>query len=254
MELVEVGGARLEVARRAAARPGLPPVVWLHEGLGSVAMWRDFPAQVAAVTGAETIVYSRRGYGSSSPRERPFGIGYLHDEARDVLPALLDRLGVALPVLVGHSDGASIALIYAGSGLPCAGVVAMAPHVFVEEKALAGIVAFAASYRTADVRRRLGRYHDDPDHAFRGWHDIWLDPAFRSWSIEALLPAITAPMLIVQGEDDEYATAAQVEAIETAAVAPCEVVLLPGCGHSPHRDQPHRTLELITGFIRAKAQ
>jgi pimeloyl-ACP methyl ester carboxylesterase len=247
-ELVDVGGASLEVVRMPAARPDLPPLVWLHEGLGSVAMWRDFPARVAAATGAEAIVYSRRGYGRSSRREGPNGVGYLHDEALAVLPALLDRLGVERPLLVGHSDGASIALIYAGSGLPCAGVVAMAPHVSVEAKALAGIRAVGATWRSSGLPERLGRYHDDPEHAFRGWHDVWLDPAFRAWSIVELLSAIAAPMLAIQGEDDEYATPEQVEAIGRAARAPCEVVLLPGCRHSPHRDQLDRTLGLIAGF------
>jgi len=228
-------------------------VVWLHEGLGSVAMWRDVPARVAAATGAETVVYSRRGHGRSSPRDRAPGHDYLHVEAREALPALLVRLSIARPLLVGHSDGASIALIFAGSGLPCAGVVAMAPHSFVEARALAGIAGYAAAYRATDLGQRLARYHDHPDAVFHDWHDVWLDPAFRSWSIEGLLPAITVPVLVIQGEDDEYATAAQVEAITRAVGAPCDAVLLPGCGHSPHRDEPRRTLELIGGFIQRAA-
>jgi pimeloyl-ACP methyl ester carboxylesterase len=246
---VDGDGARLEVVRLPAARPGLPPLVWLHEGLGSVAMWRDFPARVAAATGAEAVLYSRRGSGRSSPRERPNGVGYLHDEALVVLPALLEQLEVERPLLVGHSDGASIALIYAGSLLPCAGVVAMAPHVSVEEKAVAAIAEVGRTYVASGLLERLGRYHDDPERVFRGWHDIWLDPAFRSWSIVELLSAVAAPILAIQGEDDEYATPEQVETIGRVARAPCEVVLLPGCRHSPHRDQGDRTLELIAGFM-----
>jgi pimeloyl-ACP methyl ester carboxylesterase len=253
-DLVDVNGQRLEVARVPAARAGLTPLVWLHEGLGCVALWRDFPARVAAATGAETVAYSRPGYGRSSPRTGPFGIDYLHDEALTVLPALLRRLGLGRPLLVGHSDGASIALIYAASGEPCAGVVAMAPHTFVEEKALIGIVETGEAFRSGDLRARLARHHDDPDGVFRAWHDIWLDPAFRAWDIRGLLPAITAPILVVQGEDDEYATPAQVEAIKEAVCGQCETVLLPGCRHSPHRDQPRRTLELIERFVMASAR
>jgi pimeloyl-ACP methyl ester carboxylesterase len=252
-ELIEVSGAQLELVRIPAARPGLPPLVWLHEGLGSVSAWHDFPARVAAATGADTVVYSRRGYGRSSPRERANGVGYLHDEALAVLPALLERLGVERPLLVGHSDGASIALIYAGSSLPCAGVVAMAPHVSVEEKAVAAIAAVGETSRTSGLIERLGRHHDDAEHAFRGWHDVWLDPAFAVWSIVGLLPGIAVPVLAIQGEDDEYATPEQVETIGRGVRSRCEVVLLPGCRHSPHRDRPERTLELIVGFARRVA-
>jgi len=253
-ELVAIGDARLEVVRIAAVHPALPAVVWLHEGLGSVSLWRDFPARVASATGAPAVLYSRRGYGRSTPRAAAYGPDYLHQEAREVLPALLDRLGVRAPVLVGHSDGASIALIYAGSSLPAAGVVAMAPHVSVEEKALAGIRATCAAFAAGELRRRLARHHADVEHAFRGWSEVWLDPEFAQWSIEGLLPAITAPLLVVQGEDDEYATGAQVEAIARAARAPCDVHLLPHCGHSPHRARPARTLELVARFVLACAR
>jgi pimeloyl-ACP methyl ester carboxylesterase len=216
-------------------------------------MWRDFPAQVAGATGAETIVYSRRGYGRSDRLAGPRTVDYMHIEAREVLPELLRTLGVARPLLVGHSDGGSIALIYAGSGHATAGLVLMAPHVFVEDVTVSSIAAAKDIYRTTDLARRLGRYHDDPDHTFWGWNDIWLLPTFRAWNIEAVVPAIAAPMLVIQGADDEYGTPAQVQAIARLASAPCQTVLLPDCRHSPHRDQPERTLDLVADFVRNAA-
>ncbi len=250
---VEIGEARLEYLRFPAALPGLPPLVFLHEGLGSVAMWRDFPALVAAATGAETIVYSRRGYGKSSKLAGKRAVDYMHREARETLPALLNALNLQHPLLVGHSDGASIALIHAGSGHDVAGLVVMAPHIVVEDLTIASIEAARDTYRSTDLGRRLGRYHDDADHTFWGWNDIWLDPAFRAWNIEALLPGIRAPILAIQGEDDEYGTAAQVTGIRDQAPAPCTVTLLPSCRHSPHRDQPDTTLALISQFVQTVA-
>jgi pimeloyl-ACP methyl ester carboxylesterase len=247
-EFVDLAGVRLEVLRMAAARPGLHPLVLLHEGLGSVAMWRDFPQALAAATGAEVVVYSRQGYGKSSRLTAPRALDYMQHEACDVLPGLLAALGIANPILIGHSDGASIALIYGGSGLPAAGIVVMAPHVFVEDVTVASIAAARDAYRTTDLRDRLARYHDSPDDAFWGWNDIWLKPEFRAWNIEAFVPRITAPLLVIQGEGDEYGTSAQVDAIARLAQAPCEVALLPNCRHSPHRDQPQKTIALISGF------
>jgi pimeloyl-ACP methyl ester carboxylesterase len=243
---VDLGDGRIEYVRIVGTGPQL---VLLHEGLGSVAMWRDFPAALATATGAEVIVYSRYSYGCSSPLKRPRKVDYMAGEARDVLPAFLKALGIERPILLGHSDGASIALIYAGSGLPSAGVVVMAPHVFVEDVTIASIAAAKDAYLKTDLPQRLGRYHDSADGAFWGWNDIWLDPAFRSWNIEALLPSITVPILAIQGEGDEYGTAAQVDAVRRSAKAPCEIVLLPDCRHSPHRDQPQKTIALIKRFI-----
>jgi pimeloyl-ACP methyl ester carboxylesterase len=248
-DFVDIDGVRLEVLRIAGRSTGAPPLVFLHEGLGSVAMWRDFPARVAAATGAETFVYSRRSYGRSAKLAAPRAPGYMDGEAREVLPRLLERLGIGKAILVGHSDGASIALIYAGAGLPAAGLVLMAPHVFVEDVTVASIAAARDAYRATDLPQRLGRYHDDPDGAFWGWNDIWLDPTFRSWNIEACVPQIRVPMLLIQGADDEYGTPAQVETIRRLARGRCDLELLPRCGHSPQRDQPERTIELITSFV-----
>lgn len=250
---VEIGGIRLEYARFPATAPGLPPLVFLHEGLGSVAMWRDFPQRIAAETGAETIVYSRRGYGKSSKLAGKRDVDYMHREARETLPALLNALNLRRPILVGHSDGASIALIHAGSGHDVAGLVVMAPHIFVEDLTIASIEGARDTYRTTDLGKRLGRYHDDADHTFWGWNDIWLDPAFRAWNIEALLPDIRAPILAIQGEDDEYGTAAQVTGIGERVTVPCTVTLLPACRHSPHRDQPEATLRAISLFVKSVA-
>jgi len=250
---VEIDGARLEYVRYPAVRPDLPPLVFLHEGLGSVAMWRDFPQRVAAATGAETIVYSRRGYGRSAKRAGPHRVDYMHREARETLPALIRALGLMQPILVGHSDGASIALIHAASGHDVSGLVVMAPHIVVEDLTIASIEVARDTYRTTDLGKRLGRYHDDADHSFWGWNDIWLDPAFRGWNIEALLPDIRAPILALQGEDDEYGTAYQVTGIRDRAMVPCTVALLPACRHSPHRDQPERTLSLISTFVENTA-
>jgi pimeloyl-ACP methyl ester carboxylesterase len=250
-EFVDIDGIRLEYARVPAASSGVPPLVLLHEGLGSVAMWRDFPARLATATGAETLVYSRHGYGRSAPLTAKRKVDYMHDEAQNVLPHLLERLGMTRPVLIGHSDGASIVAIYGGSGLPAAGIVLMAPHVFVEDVSITSIAAARDAFRTTDLPKRLGRYHDDVESAFWGWNDIWLDPAFRSWNIEGLVPKITAPLLLIQGEGDEYGTPAQVETIRRLAKTRCELALLPNCGHSPHRDQPEKTLELIAGFVKS---
>jgi pimeloyl-ACP methyl ester carboxylesterase len=224
-------------------------LVFLHEGLGSIAMWRDFPARVVEATGCAALVYSRQGYGRSEPIAEPRPVTYMHDEALVDLPELLDRLDVRRPVLVGHSDGGSIALIHAAaSGRPVSGLVLMAPHVMVEDLSVSSIAAAKVAYETTDLRARLGRYHDDVDSAFWGWNGVWLDPAFRLWNIEAYLPRIRCPVLALQGVNDEYGTMAQVESI-TRAVKDVEVVALERCGHSPHRDRADATLEAIARFV-----
>lgn len=247
---VEAGGHRLEV-ERFGGDTGKPTLLFLHEGLGSVSLWKDFPAQVAAVTGCPAVVYSRYGYGQSDLLAAPFAVDYMHREALETLPELLSRLAIARPVLVGHSDGASIALIYAGSRDGLAGLVALAPHVFVEDISVKSIAEAKVAFETTELPEKLARHHDDPRRAFYRWNDIWLHPDFRRWNIEAYLPAIRCPVLAVQGADDEYGTMAQVEAVARAVGGPCEVVELEECGHSPHRDQPERTLSAIARFVAA---
>ena len=249
MASVDVAGARLEVERIDAGRPEAAPIVMLHEGLGSIATWKDFPTRVSDATGRDVVVYSRRGYGRSSPAPLPHPVRYMHDEALVVLPALLDALGIAEPILLGHSDGGSIALIHAGaSGRPVAGLALMAPHVFVEDRSIAGIAQAKVAWRTGDLRERLARHHDDADAAFTGWNDIWLHPDFRAWSIEDETRRVRCPVLAIQGEDDEYGTMAQVERI--AALAPdVDVVRLADCRHSPHRDQPDAVLDAVARFV-----
>lgn len=226
------------------------PLVFLHEGLGSVALWRDFPAAVAAETDRRALVYSRYGYGQSDVLEEPFDIGYMHDEGTIALPGLLDALGLETPILIGHSDGASIALLHAGlSGRKVAGLVLMAPHVFVEPVSVNSIQAIGDQFDRSGMAERLARYHRDPVRTFRGWNDIWLHPAFRDWNIENCLPAIDCPVLVIQGEDDEYGTAEQVLAVERGVSGPCTTIMLPDCGHSPQRDQRGPVLRAIGAFV-----
>ena len=244
-----IDGADLEY--RFAGRPGVrrTPIVMLHEGLGSMSMWKDFPERLADATGCRVLVYSRRGYGGSSPLTGSRGPDYLHEEARRWLPAVLERLGLRRPMLFGHSDGASIALIYAADpGAAVSGVVALAPHVMVEDVTITGIARTKLAYESGSLRKRLAVYHDDVDGVFLGWNRIWLDPAFRDWNIEGLLPAITAPIVAIQGVDDEYATLAQIERIRYA-LPRTELLALPACGHSPHRDQPVAVLEAARHLI-----
>jgi pimeloyl-ACP methyl ester carboxylesterase len=228
--------------------------VFLHEGLGSRSMWRDFPRRSCEAAGCRGLVYSRPGYGKSSgPTERQRGIDYLHRQAGEVLPRLLDALGVHEPVwLFGHSDGGSIALLFAAHHPKrVAGVIAVAPHIFVEDKALRGIEAACELYGASDQRERLGRHHADPNAVFRSWSDIWLSPAFREWSIEREIEAIACPVLAVQGVDDEYATLEQIHGV-ARRVARARLRELPACGHSPHRDQPDALISEVTRFMSAK--
>ncbi len=255
MSFVEVLGRSLEYQLIPAHQIDRPTLVFLHEGLGSVAMWRDFPARVAQLTGCRTLIWSRTGYGQSSPLPAPRTARYMHEEALDVMPALFARLGIERPVLIGHSDGGSIALIHAGAYPErVAGLVVLAPHEFVEEKALAGIRQAGELYAASDWRERLGRYHRDPDAVFRAWHDTWLSPAFRDWNIEEYLPAIRCPVLAIQGEDDEYATMRQIEAIAEAAPGGAgggdiDLLRLADCRHTPQRDQTDAVLAAIAAFL-----
>lgn len=246
---LEVQGHRLEYAQIPGAAPEAPALVFLHEGLGSLSLWRDFPARLVAATGHGALVYSRFGYGQSDPIREKRRVDFMHEEALRALPELLDELGIERPILVGHSDGASIALIHAGgAGRPLTGVVAMAPHVLVEDISIHSIEAAKRAYEATDLRDRLARYHADVDSAFRGWNDVWLDPAFRAWNIEELLPRITVPILAIQGADDEYGTMDQLERIARGA-REVEQLRLASCRHSPHKDQPEAMIAAISAFV-----
>ena len=217
-----------------------------------LALWRDFPQRVAAACGGPTtLVYSRRGYGHSPPAALPRPVTYMHEEALAALPALLAETGIARPLLVGHSDGASIALIHAGAGHPVAALVLLAPHVFVEDRTIAGIEAATGAYDEGPLRTRLARHHADVDGTFRGWNDVWLSPSFRSWDITDVLAAITCPVLVVQEQDDPYGTLAQLDAIDHGVTGPVDRLVLPGTGHSPHEDAPDPVTARIAAFLRA---
>lgn len=247
---VDLGDQQLEFVRYGAARDEAPSLIFLHEGLGSVAMWRDFPARVAAATGAQAIIYSRCGYGRSSPRTRPYDVDYMHKEALETLPRLFDAWGVSKPVLIGHSDGASIALIQAAAdNSPVRALALMAPHIFVEPISVQSITKAREQFKSTDLKQRLSRYHNDPAHAFQGWNDIWLHPEFLHWNIEALLSGIDCPILAIQGEDDAYGTMAQIDGIVSGTQGSVELLKLPDCGHSPHRDQRGSTLDALSAFI-----
>jgi pimeloyl-ACP methyl ester carboxylesterase len=225
----------------------LPALLLLHEGLGSVGLWRGFPRALADATGHRTVLYSRFGHGGSEPPPRPRTPEFMHEEALEILPDVLDQLEIEEPVLIGHSDGASIALIYAASQ-PVHGIVALAPHVFVEERTLEGIRETGREFLAGDLRRRMTRHHEDPEVTFRGWCDVWLDPAFRDWNIEDVLDGIDAPLLLIQGADDAYGTLEQLDAIERGVSAPVQRLVVPG-GHTPHLERPDPVLDAIVEFV-----
>jgi pimeloyl-ACP methyl ester carboxylesterase len=228
-----------------------PVVVFLHEGLGSIALWRDFPAAFCRQYGLTGLVFSRYGYGWSTPRvegER-WPPSFMQQQAEQVLPQLFEQLGVRRPWLFGHSDGGSISLLYAAL-LPnsVSGIVVAAPHIFVEDVSITSIEAARDMYLNTDLRSKLARFHQDVDSAFWGWNAMWLDPAFRSWNIEQMLPRITCPVLAIQGEDDEYGTLDQIRGIQLAAPQ-TRLLVLPRCRHSPHRDQPEIVMQRAADFI-----
>ncbi len=250
---VELAHGRLETLDLPGLVPGRPPILLLHEGLGSVSMWRDFPHVLAEATGCRVVAYSRQGFGRSSPRAKPFTPRFVHEEAEEVIPALRERLGIVRPVLLGHSTGASMALVHAAGRWPVAGVIAMAPLTTVEGSNIGSIQRARSLYQTTAWREKLARHHDDVDAVFYGWNDTWLRPEFGSWNILEELRCIDAPVLAILGADDEYSTPAQVAAI--AANLPeatrFESVLLPECGHAPHRDQPEAVLQAVKRFLGA---
>jgi pimeloyl-ACP methyl ester carboxylesterase len=229
---------------------GKPPLVFLHEGLGSIRQWRDFPAKVAAATGCRALVYDRYGYGDSDVlQEKKRTVRFMHDEALIALPELLLNLKINSPILVGHSDGASIALIHAGAGHAVRGVVAMAPHVFIEPLCLRSIDKAAEAFEKTDFGVKLARHHRDARKTFYGWADVWLDPGFKGWDIRSkYLTGVRCPVLGIQGFDDEYGTMAQLDELQRFSKA--ELLKLEQCGHAPFRDQPDKVLEAVTAFIR----
>jgi pimeloyl-ACP methyl ester carboxylesterase len=243
---LDIGSHRLEY-RWIGPRPeAAPTLVLLHEGLGCVGMWGSFPEQLAEATGCGVFMYSRAGYGQSSPAALPRPLNYMTDEAHETLPKVLDAIGFRRGLLVGHSDGASIALIHA-SRHDVTGLALLAPHVFVEEITVEAIRETRRRYADGDLRDRMRRHHDDVDAAFWGWCDVWLAPAFHAWNLEAEVERVAAPTLLVQGGDDPYGTLEQLDRIEARASGPVRRLVVPG-GHSPHLEAAEETLAAIADF------
>jgi pimeloyl-ACP methyl ester carboxylesterase len=250
---LRVNGADLEYRMVGPQADAAPTIVMLHEGLGSVGLWGDFPERLQAATGAGVFAYSRAGYGASSPVTLPRPLDYMHIEAREVLPKLLDQIGFRRGLLLGHSDGASIAAIYAGSHQDhrLQGLALIAPHFIVEDVSVKSIAEIKKTYETTNLREKLARWHKDVDNAFYGWNGAWLDPDFRDWDISEYLAYVRVPVAILQGVDDQYGTMRQVEIAKDECYCPVDVTLLPAAGHSPHRDAPEATLNALTDFARA---
>ncbi len=251
--MLRIGSVELETRWVGPPRDGGCELVFLHEGLGSITQWRDTPGAIARACGRPAFVYARQGYGQSTPANVPRPLTYMHDEAAR-LPDVLAAAGVTDCILIGHSDGASIAIIAAGEHrVAPRALVLIAPHVFVEDLSVESIARAADAYRTGDLRARLARHHADVDGAFWGWNRAWLDPAFRAWNLEAFLPRITAPTLVVQGERDEYGTRAQVDAIARQLAGPVEIAMIAGAGHAPFRDAPDEVHRRIAEFVARAA-
>lgn len=251
---LQVDGRRLECRWIGPGPEATPTLVFLHHGLGSLSAWRSFPEALAAATGWGALIYSRVGYGASERRPGPWPVRFMHHEAQGVLPRLLAAVGVREAVLVGHSDGASIALLYAGDAASAQGrlrgLVLEAPHLFVEETCVRTIADLRRTEPGSELRRKLARHHgSNAEPTFDAWTEIWLRPEFRRWNIEQVLPGITCPILVFQGDADEFGTVRQAEAIEAGAGGPVETVILPGCGHQPHRQCRHEVLQRIARFV-----
>lgn len=248
---ITAAGRQLE-ARYIPGEPGYPVLIMLHEGLGSMGLWKSVPDDLSRRTGCPVLVYSRYGNGFSDVLQEPRRVSYMHEEALEALPAVLEAFDVRDAVLIGQSDGASIALIYGGEAGDCVrGIVAEAPHAFVEELSVESITRAKFAYETGGLRERLASHHEDADRTFYGWNDIWLDPAFRAWDIRHAIRKIAAAMLLVQGTDDEYGTLAQVEEIRSCASASrVDALILAECGHAPHRDRPEPVLGAIAAFVK----
>ena len=248
-----IGASDLEYRMIGPAPDRAPTIVMLHEGLGSAALWGDFPDRLQAATSAGVFVYSRAGYGASSPVKLPRPLDYMHIEALEVLPKLLGQIGFRRGLLVGHSDGASIAAIYAGGGQDhrVQGIALIAPHFIVEDISVASIATIKTAYETSELKAKLTRWHSDVDNAFYGWNGAWLDPKFRNWDISEYLAYIRVPVAILQGADDEYGTIRQIEIARQECYCPVDVTEIPGAGHQPHREAPGPTLDAVSEFANA---
>ncbi len=250
---LRLGAADLEYRFIGPQPDQAPTIIMLHEGLGCVGLWGDFPDRLQATTGAGVLVYSRAGYGASSPVRLPRPLDYMHVEALEILPKLMEAIGFRRGLLLGHSDGASIATIYAGAHQDhrVQGVVLIAPHFIVEDVSVKSIAEIKQSYETADLKTKLARWHKNVDNAFYGWNAAWLDPKFRGWDISDYLAYIRVPVKLVQGADDQYGTLRQIEIATEECYCPVDVMVIPSAGHSPHRDAPGATLDAITEFANA---
>src|SRR6478672_6267586 len=250
---LDIGKQRLEYRFIGPGPDSAPTLVLLHEGLGCVGLWGDFPERLQAATGAGVFVYSRAGYGKSSPVKLPRPLTFMHDEAKTVLPALLDAIGFRRGLLLGHSDGASIAAIYAGSHQDhrIEGIALIAPHFIVEDISVASIAEIKTAYESTNLKEKLSRWHKDVDNAFYGWNGAWLDPKFRDWDISDYLAYIRVPVAILQGADDQYGTSRQIEIAQEECYCPVDVTVIAGAGHSPHREAPEASLKAIAEFASA---
>ncbi len=251
--MIEVDGGPIE-SEFTQGDTDLPTLVFLHEGLGSIDLWRGVPQQVAlAAGGVSTLTFARHGHGASGPAAMPRPVTYMHHEADCVLPAVLAAFGIERPTLVGHSDGASIALLYAGAGHEVDSLVCLAPHVFVEPESISGIEQARTVFESSEMGERMARYHHDPVATFRGWNDVWLSDEFRRWSIEDRLAGVAAPVLAIQGRRDQYGTLAQLDAIEAGVSGAFDRLVLEGAGHSPHLDARHEVVAAIAAFVLRRA-
>jgi len=249
---IDIFDALLEYAWIGTDHPQDATIVFLHEGLGSLDQWHDFPEALCTRIGCRGVVYSRKGHGKSSPLSAPLTTRFMHDEALVILPRLLDKLAITKPILFGHSDGGSIALIYAGAQhANVAGLILEAPHLFVEDLTIKGIRSVRERYDSSDLKIRLARHHDAAETLFTAWTDIWLSPTFRGWNIEHYAETVEAPVLLLQGCEDEYGTKAQLDTIKAKVRGQCRSILLPQCGHFPHRDQPGAVTRVATEFIKS---
>lgn len=247
---------RLETAWWGPPPDRAPTLVLLHEGLGSVGLWRDFPQRLAEVTGCGVFAYSRFGYGQSDPISLPRPMTYMHDEALHVLPRVLDAAGIRTAIVIGHSDGASIAAIHAGATQDkrLTGLVLIAPHFIVEDLNITAIAGIKQTYEAGDLRQRLARYHRDVDTAFYGWNGAWLDPRFRAFDITEYLPRIRVPILALQGADDPYGSEEQLHVLRRHARVPLDVQLIPSARHSPHHEAKDLTLAAVARFVAQRLQ